>query len=200
VEQLRLSRRRIALSSDADRRGLERELHDGAQQQLVALAVNLQLARDLLDTDPVAAKSCLDDIGADVQQVVNSATTLAQRIYPPLLEAGGLAAALRAAAVSTGVRARIDVSGVSDYPPAVAGAVYFCCLEVLELAGEGARVDIEVTSADGELRFDVSVDHLSATATFDAALDRVEALSGRLGIDSNTGQGVRISGSLPLER
>ena len=200
VEELRASRERIVLAADADRRSIERELHDGPQQQLVALAISLQLARNLLDTDPVAARALLDEMAADVQRAVDATATLAQRIYPPLLDAGGLGAALRAAAVSTGVQARIDVSGVSAFPPAVAGAVYFCCLEVLELAGEGARADIEVRIADGDLLFDVSLGQLSATGTFDAALGRVEALGGRLAVDSSTGCGVRVSGSLPVAR
>ena len=200
VEELRASRKRIVLASDADRRSIERELHDGPQQQLVALSVSLQLARALLDTDPVAAKALLDEMGGDVQRAADATAMLAQRIYPPLLEAGGLAAALRAAAVSTGVRARIEVSGISDCPPAVAGAVYFCCLDVLELAGEGALAAIQVRRIRGELLFDVAVDRLPATATFDAALDRVEALGGRVEVDASTEDGVRISGALPLAR
>jgi signal transduction histidine kinase len=198
VEELRASRERIVLASDAERRGIERELHDGPQQQLVAHSVTLQLARDLLETDPAAAKALLDELALEVQRAVDATAMLAQRIYPPLLEAGGLAAALRAAAVRTVVRARIEVSGSSDCPPAVAGAVYFCCLDALELAGEGAPAAIQVRRIRGELLFDVAVDRLPATATFDAALDRVEALGGRVEVDASTEHGVRISGALPL--
>ena len=103
VEELRASRERLVLAADAERRSIERELHDGPQQHLVALAVNLQLARRLADADPAAAKLLLEEMGRDVRQALDETGKLAHRIYPPLLEAGGLAAALRSAAVAVGV-------------------------------------------------------------------------------------------------
>ena len=139
--ELRASRERLAVAHDADRRRIERELHDGPQQHLVALAVNLQLARDLMDADPLAAKALLEDMGREVQLALEETGKLAHRIYPPLLEAGGLGAALRAAAVSAGVPTRIEVETETRYPPEIAGAVYFCCLEVLERAGERCASD-----------------------------------------------------------
>jgi signal transduction histidine kinase len=203
VGELRASRERLVLAADADRRKIERDLHDGPQQQLVALAVNLQLARQLADSDPAAAKALLDEMGRDVQQALDETGKLAHRIYPPLLEAGGLAPALRAAAVSVGVPTRIEVAAGAGYLPEVAGAVYFCCLEVLELAGEGAQVTITVQDEEGAIVFEVVEGGSAATISegaFDRLRDRVEALGGELTVRSEPGQGTRLSGSLPLSR
>jgi len=202
---LRASRERLVLAADADRRRIERELHDGPQQHLVALAVNLQLARQLADADPAAAKALLDEMGRDVQQALDETGKLAHRIYPPLLEAGGLAAALRAAAVSTGVRTRIEVTAAAGYSNEVAGAVYFCCLEVLERAGDGARATVTVRDEEGALVFEVVEEGAGSAATasgsvLDRLRDRVEALGGQLTIQAEPGHGIRVSGSLPLSR
>ena len=132
------------LAADADRRGIERELHDGPQQQLVALAVNLQHARRLVDADPAAAGALLEEMRRDVQEALDEARVLAHRIYPPLLEAGGLGAALRSAAASAGYPTRVQVAAGVAYPPEVAGAVYFCCVEALERMGAGASTTVTV--------------------------------------------------------
>ncbi len=200
---MRASRERIVLAADADRRRFERELHDGPQQHLVALSVNLQLAHDLVETDPAAAHALLVELERDVRQALDETAQLAQRIYPPLLEAGGLGAALRSAAVSAGVRASIDVPAGATYPPEVAGTVYLCWLEALERAGTGARATIAVRADKEGLVFELGTD--AAHAQMDAAgldwlRDRVDALGGRLTLTSEPGGGARVSGSLPLSR
>jgi len=205
VEELRASRERLVLAADSDRRRIEHDLHDGPQQQLVALAVNLQLARELTDDDPTAAKALLDEMGRDVQQALEETGKLAHRIYPPLLEAGGLAAAVRAAAASAGVRIHIEVTAGTGCPPEVAGVVYFCCLEVLERAGDGAQATVSVREEEGALVFEIAEDGAGSrpTASGEAlgrSRDRVEALGGRLTIESEHGRGIRVSGSLPLSR
>lgn len=200
VEELRASRERLAVAHDADRRSIERELHDGSQQHLVALAVNLQRARDLVDADPIAAHALLEDMGREVQLALEETGKLAYRIYPPLLEAGGLRVALRAAAVSAGVSASIEVETETRYPPEIAGAVYFCCLEVLERAGEGARATIDVRVEDDAVLFKV-VDHSTGPGSALGHVgDSVEALGGRVTLESEPGGGTRVSGSLPLPR
>ena len=103
---------------------IERELHERVQQNLVALAVNVQLADLAVEADPAAAKTLLTELARDVQQTLDETAQLAQRIYPPLLEAGGLAAALRAAAGSAGVRASLEVAAGTRYAPEIAGVVY----------------------------------------------------------------------------
>jgi signal transduction histidine kinase len=205
VEELRASRERLVLAADADRRRIERDLHDGPQQHLVALAANLELARRLADADPAAAKALLDEMGRDVQQALDETGKLAHRIYPPLLEAGGLAVALRTAAMSVGVPTRIEVTPRAGYPPEVAGAVYFSCLEVLERAGTGARATITVQDEQRALAFEVVEDGAGSAATAfdelpDRLRDRVEALGGQLTLQSEPGGGIRVSGSLPLSR
>ena len=205
VGNLRASRERLVLAADAERRRLERDLHDGLQQHLVALAVNLELARRLADSDPSAAKALIDEMGHDVQLAADETAKLAHRIYPPLLEAGGLAAALRAAAVSVGVPTRIEVAEGASYPPEVAGAVYFCCLDLLERAGDGAQATVTIRDEENALVFDVVADGpASAPTTSGWALglfrDRVEALGGQLTIRSQPVRGTRLSGSLPLSR
>jgi signal transduction histidine kinase len=205
VGELRASRERLVLAADADRRRIERDLHDGPQQHLIALAVNLQLARQLADADPAAAKALLDEMGRDLEQALDETGKLAHRIYPPLLEAGGLGAALRAAAASTGVPTGIEVSAGADYPPEVAGAVYFCCLGVLEHAGDGARATIKVWVDDGQLVFEVVEAGADPVASDSGSVlgelrDRVDALGGELTVRSDPGHGTRVSGSLPLSR
>lgn len=199
VTELRASRERLVLAADAERRTIERDLHDGPQQHLVALAANIQLASGLMETDPGSAKALLDEMGRDVRRALDEAAKLAHRIYPPLLEAGGLAAALRAAANSLGVPTRVQVARGAGYPQEVAGTVYFCCLDVLEHAGEGAHATIEVRDEDAVLVFEAAVDEGSGGGEARQHLrDRVEALGGRLTVSSTAGGGTRVSGSLPL--
>jgi signal transduction histidine kinase len=159
----------------------------------------------LADANPAAAKALLEEMGRNVQQALDEAGKLAHRIYPPLLEAGGLGAALRAAAAGSGVPARIEVAAGANYPLEVAGAVYFCCLDVLERAGDGARAKVKVWAEEGAVvfeAFEVGADS-AAPASGDVLgrlRDRVEALGGKLTVLSEPGHGTRVSGSLPLSR
>jgi signal transduction histidine kinase len=198
VAELRASRRRLVLAADADRRMIERELHEGVQQHLVALAVNLQLAEQSADADPAAARALLAEMARDVHDALDETAELARRIYPPLLEAGGLAAALRSAAGATGIRASLEVRGGASYPPEVAAAVYWCCLEAFEHAGAGARATVTVRDEDGAVAFEVVEDGSGSGAGLDRLRDRVEALGGRVTIRSEPGGGTHVAGSLPL--
>jgi signal transduction histidine kinase len=200
IAGLRASRNRLALAHDAERRRIERDLHSGVQQHLVALAANLQLAAGLLDADTAAAKTLLEEMGRDVQQALDETGKLAHRIYPPLLEAGGLAAALRSAAVSANAPTRIDVEAGATYPPEVAAAVYFSCLEVLEHASPGAPAAVTVRDEGETLAFEVVADCAKADAELLQLHDRVEALGGRLTIRSESDGRTRVGGSLPRAR
>jgi signal transduction histidine kinase len=198
LSELRASRERLVLAADADRRGIERELHRGLQQHLVALAVRLQLAESALDSDdPVAAKALLEEMSRDVQDAVDEAARLAQRIYAPGLELG-LGAALRSAAVSAGVAASVELSAGSSYAPEVLHTVYRCWLEALERSGHMPPA-ISVREDDGELTFEVVRDARSE-AGVDALRDRVEALGGTMTVRPERGDAVRITASLPLTR
>jgi signal transduction histidine kinase len=206
VAELRASRTRLVVAADADRRRIERDLHEIVRQQLVALAVNLQRTGSSVDADPTAAKELLEEMTRDVQQALDETAQLAERVYPALLNADGLAAALRSAVAGAGIRASVDVQPGANYPPEVAGRVYLCCLQALERVGAGVPVTVTVREAEGALRFEVVEDVARSTvvAGSDAALDRlrdrVEALGGRLTIRSERGRGIRVSGSLPFRR
>ena len=145
VVELRASRERLVLAADADRQRLERDLHEGVQQHLVALAVNVQLAESLLESDSLGATKLLKEMGRDVQKALDEAAQLAQRIHAPLLERGGFAAALRSAAVSAGIPASVDVSASSSYPPEIAHTVYLSWLAALEQGAHGDTSDPEGT-------------------------------------------------------
>ena len=185
---------RLVLAADADRRALERELHEGVQQHLVALALSLQLARQAVDSEPDAVKALLDDLRRDVQQATDDAALLAQRIYPATLELGGLAALLRAAANSAGVSATVDVDGDSSYPPEIGMTLYLCWLALLARGRDDGAVTITVRRSETGLAFEL-VGNVVSDGELAALQDRVEALGGRLTIEP----GARLSGSLPLE-
>ena len=183
VDDLHASRARLVAAADAERRALERQLHDSVQQQLVALVVNLQLARGLCVTDPTAA-------GA-------------------LLEAG-LVAVLRGAAVDAGVVARVEAEAAPRCRPEVTTTVYFCCVEALRNvalhAGAGAKATVSVRIEREALVFEIADDGcgFAHTGQPEGGLrrigDRVEALGGQFAVDSRSGHGTRVSGSLPLTR
>lgn len=196
--ELRASRERLALAIDAERRSIERALHDGVQQQLVGLAADLELAAAAMDSDPSAAKKLLSDVRRDARRLLEETQALAHRIYPPLLEAGGLIAALRTAAATANVAVQTDVAGAA-YPPEIAGAVYFSCVDVLEGAGRGARVAIAVRDEGRAVAFEIVADG-EVDLDRPRLCDRVEALGGRVTIRSGSGDQTRVAGSLPLAR
>jgi signal transduction histidine kinase len=197
VDDLRASRARIVLAADADRRSIEAELHENVQQHLVALAVKLQLAGPLVDTDPPAARTILEEMQRDVQEALDEAARLSQRIYPQLLEAGGLAAALRSAAVSAGVPASVKVTAGSAHAPEMLTTLYFCWLEVLEHSAGNERATATVKEEQGTLTFEFAGAG-DGTAGLEGLRDRVEALGGRLTFDPDAEDATYVSGSLPV--
>jgi signal transduction histidine kinase len=160
-----------------------------------------------VEANPAAAKALLEEMERDVQHALDDAARLAERIYAPLLEAGGLAAALRSAAVSAGVPASVDVAAGSAYAPEILRTIYLCWLEALENAGGEARATVTVREEDGALTFEfVEAGASSAPAasesgsSLDRLRDRVEALGGRLTVESDAGRSTRVYGTLPLTR
>jgi signal transduction histidine kinase len=198
IEELRASRKRLALVADAERRGIERALHEGVQQDLVGLAANLEVAAGSMDSDPAAAKAILDELQREASRALTEVQELAVRIFPPLLEAGGLVPELRAAASRAGVPARIAVDAKAVAPPALAGAVYFCALDVFERAPTGTQIVVSVRGEEGALAFEV-VAECDLGAERHAPHDRVEALGGRVTI-ALEGDRTTVTGSLPLPR
>jgi signal transduction histidine kinase len=207
VAELHASRARLVAAADAHCRTIERDLHDGAHQQLVALAVKLQLAGQLAESNPAAAKELLEEMENDVQQALDDAARLAHRIFPPLPEAGGLAAALRSAAVIAGIPATVDVKTGSTYAPEILRTVYMCWVETLEHAGSAARTTATVREVNGALTFEFveagarsAADADEWSTRLDGLRDRVEALGGRLTVESDAERGTYLSGALPVSR
>ena len=183
--------KRLVLAADAERRAIERELHGGLHQYLVALATTVQLARRAADSDPAAVDALLEELEGDVRRALDEAALLAQRIYPATLELGGLAALLRSAAVQAGVPASVEVSAGSSYAPEVAMTVYLCWLAALASRTAEGKVSINASEAESTLRFELAAEDLGAE--FERLRDRVEALGGSLTLEPG-----RLSGSLPL--
>lgn len=197
VAELRASRRRLAMGSNAERRTIERELHEGVQQLLVALAANVELAAASVDGDPASAKELLAEIAEDAREALEAARKLAERIYPPLLEAGGLVATLRAAAARADVPTTINVAPGTTCPLEIASAVYFCFVEVLERTAAGTTVAISVRNEKGAVAFEIVAEgDLNAERL--PLRDRIEALGGGLTITKGSGGEISVAGSLPL--
>lgn len=208
AEALRESRARIVASGDAERRRVERNLHDGAQQHLVAMAVNLRLARDVIAEDPKEAAEMLDQLARDVKDTIQELRELAHGIYPPLLADSGLGEALRAAGSRSPLPVSVTAEGIARYSAEVEAAVYFCCLEALQNAAKhaaGARVQVRVWAESGGLLFSVSDDGPGFDADsarkghgFVNMADRLGAIGGTVRWESQPGHGARILGALPL--
>lgn len=200
VAALRRSRRRLAEAGYADRRAIERDLHDGVQQHLVALAVNLQRLAGLVDRDPVAAKALLDEMVVHVRVALDESADLAQTIHPPQLDARGFASAIRSAAQRAGVTVLVDSSAGAGYPPEIAAAVYWSCVEALSLASLGSQAAVTVIDADGALTFEIAIAGHLADSRLEHLRDRIEALDGRVSVDNRQDGGSRVHGWLPFSR
>lgn len=206
LDELRASRQRLVAAGDEARRRLERNLHDGAQQQLVALKVRLSLAeRMLAKGKPVDA--LLAQLRSDTDEAIENLRDLARGIYPPLLAAEGLVVALRGQARKAAVPVEVDAEGIGRYDQGVEAAVYFCCLEALQNVAKYA----DATSARICLRG--GADSVSFTVTDDGdgfdptatpmgaglvnMTDRVDALGGTVSLHSERGRGTTLSGRIP---
>ncbi len=210
-QELVASRRRIVTAADESRRQIERNLHDGAQQHLVALAVKVGLVKQLIDADRATADEMLDQLRGDVQDTLEELRELAHGIYPPLLRDRGLAAALQAAANRSALPAELVVGdGVTRHEPETEAAVYFCCLEAMQNAGkhagDDAHLTITVDQDDAELSFEVADDGpgfdvatVAGGHGFVNMRDRLGAIGGTLVVDSVPGAGARIRGRIPLD-
>ncbi len=196
VEELRASRMRVALASDEERRSIENDLHNGVQQELVGLAANLDRLAAAVEADPVAAKRLLAEMRDDVQRAMEETRALAHRIYPPLLEAGGLGSAIRWIAAAATIPIRIDVAAAKDCPKEVAAAVYFCCQGMIDRVAPGTPVGVSVRRGDGVLTFEVVAE--GDVETDGLVSDRVAVLGGDVTIRREPGPQTRVIGSLPL--
>jgi signal transduction histidine kinase len=210
VDELRASRQRIVTAADAERRRVERDLHDGAQQHLMLLRLKLRSARLLVTSDDGAAvRAALEDLDAELDRALGQLRNLAHGLYPVELEHQGLSAALQQAAAQATVPVRVDVSATARYPTEIEAAVYFCCLEALQNvakhAGDGVRAAVSIRADGEELLFEISDDGRGfdpgpplPTSGIQNMIDRIGALGGELTIRSVPGTGTTITGRLPI--
>lgn len=208
VEDLRASRQRIVAAQDQERRKLERDLHDGAQQQLVALALKANLARALVGRDERKEGELLDQLKADAQDALENLRDLARGIYPPLLADQGLVAAITAQARKSAVPVTLEADGIGRFAQDVEAAVYFCTLEALQNVAKYANASgatVQLRRGDGHLDFEVRDDGVGfdpgakryGTGTQGMA-DRLAALGGELRVTSAPGAGTTVAGRVPV--
>jgi signal transduction histidine kinase len=206
IEELRASRQRLVAAQDEERRKIERNLHDGAQQQLVALQVKLRLAGQLLDRDAPEAPGTIAGLQQDAVSALEDLRDLARGIYPPLLADKGLAAALEAQARKAAVPVQVDADGLGRYTRDVESAVYFCVLECLQNIAKHAEASsaaVSLAQHDGRLEFAVTDDGrgFDPEATgygtgLQGIADRVDAIGGALAVRSTPGLGTTITGHI----
>jgi signal transduction histidine kinase len=208
IEELRASRRRIVAAQDERAKKLERDIHDGAQQQLVALAVKQRLAASLIGKDDQALRTMLEGLQAETTEALDNLRDLARGIYPPLLADKGLAEALTAQARKASIPVHVESDGIGRYPQEIESALYFCCLEALQNVAKYAnasRVDVRLSESADELTFEVKDDGQgfdASTAKRGSGLqgmaDRLEAVGGSLEVSSSTGTGTTVTGRVPV--
>ena len=208
VEELRESRRRLVAAQDHERRKLERNIHDGAQQQLVALAVKARLARQFVARDPAKTEEMLGQIEAETQTALDDLRDLARGIYPPLLADKGLGSALDAQARKAPFPVRVDADGVGRLPQDVEAAVYFSCLEALQNVAKYAAASeatITITRSPTVLTFAVTDDGrgfdptaMASGGGLEGLGDRLAAIGGTFDLRTAPGAGTTISGTVPI--
>jgi signal transduction histidine kinase len=209
VEELRASQRRIVAAQDHERRRIERNIHDGAQQQLVALTVKMRLAQSSAEKDPAKTAAMLAVMQRETQTALEDLRDLARGIYPPLLADQGLSAALEAQARKSPVPVEVAPDGIGRYTQEVEAAVYFSVLEALQNVSKYAkasRATVRLSDEDGHLRFEVGddgvgfdPDSVGTGMGIQGMTDRVAALEGTLTVRSSPGEGTTVSGRIPVE-
>jgi signal transduction histidine kinase len=208
LEELRASRQRLVAAQDEERRKIERNLHDGVQQQLVALNVQLGLLARISERDPSKTGEMAEQLQTHASQALDDLRDLARGIYPPLLADKGLGAALESQARRAAVPVSVEADGVGRYSQPVEAAVYFCTLEALNNVAKYAgasRATVTLEQRNGSLRFTVTDDgagfdvHRTSYGTgLQGMADRLDAIGGTLQVTSRPGTGTSVSGSVPI--
>jgi signal transduction histidine kinase len=209
IRELRASRARIVAAADSERRRIERDLHDGAQQHLVGLCIHLELAAEAAEQDHPADAAEFRRLVGEVEQALEEIRSLTHGIYPAMLLEGGLEVAVRSAARRSPIPATVEAKDLGEYPDEIIAAVYFCCAEALQNVAKHARearsVRIALREANRVLSFSVADDGpglVESEARVGAGMlnmrDRMATVGGKLTVQSRPGQGTRISGRIPL--
>jgi len=208
IAQLRTSRQRLVTAQDEERRKLERNLHDGAQQQIVALTMKLGLLERLVERDPAQARSIAGQLQQDATEALEELRDLARGIYPPLLADRGLIAALQSQARKSAVPVTVKGDGIGRYAREAEAAVYFSCLEALQNVlkyASASRATVSLSDGEGALRFNVTDDGVgfdTTTSSYGTGLqgiaDRLAALDGSIEVRSTAGVGTTVEGILPV--
>jgi signal transduction histidine kinase len=206
IEELRASRRRIVTAQDERAKQLERNLHDGAQQQLVALGVQLSLASRVAARESPEMAETLEGLREQATDALENLRDLARGIYPPLLADQGLVVALEAQARKAALPVEVEGNGIGRYPPEVEAAIYFCCLEALQNVAKYASAStarLRLADQDGTVSFAVTDDGTgfdpARTALGTGLLgmkDRLEAVGGVLTVESVPGAGTTVGGAI----
>jgi signal transduction histidine kinase len=210
LREVQESRARIQSSADDERRRIEHDLHDGAQQRLVALRIKLELAAESAAGGNGHSAELLRGLGVEVDEALDEVRSLARGIYPAPLADRGLTEALRAVALRGALPTTVLAAGVRRYSRQVESAAYFCCLEAMQNAAKHARdasAVVVALSDNGSLRFEVRDDGagfdeqlVTSGMGFTSMRDRVEAVGGELEVRSRPGHGTTVSASIPLDR
>jgi signal transduction histidine kinase len=208
LDELQASRQRLVTAQDTERRRLERNLHDGAQQNLIALKLKIALLKNLAATDPPRAQAALDELTGDANEAIETLRELARGLYPPILAQDGLLAAVEAQARRTPLPVEVVGGPLPRYSQETEAGVYFCVLEALQnmvkhASATKAMVSIELR--DGRLAFSVTDDgrgldpeRARSGSGMQNMRDRIEVLGGELQVESSPGGGTRVTGSIPV--
>lgn len=207
-EDLKASRQRILTAQDAERRRLERDIHDGAQQHLIALSMRLRQAEDLTEKDPQEARELLAELREEAGEALDTLRDLARGIYPPVLADKGLMQALNAHARRTSAPVKIVAQDIGRSNSDTEAAVYFCCLEAIQNAvkhAPGSPVMVTLYEDEGWLTFTVSdhgpgfdeAEHPTGSGLLNMR-DRMAAVGGEVVVMSGRGDGTSITGRVPF--
>jgi signal transduction histidine kinase len=209
LADLQAAQKRLVTAQDEERRRLERNIHDGAQQQLVALTVKARLAGQFAERDPSKALELIAQIEDDTRRALEDLRDLARGIYPPLLADKGLLSALEAQARKSPVATTVQADGIGRFDQDVEAAVYFSCLEALQNVTKYAQAGqaiVRLANGDGHLTFEVRDDGVGFDPRakgigtgLQGMSDRLGALGGELHVTSAPGAGTMVRGSVPIE-
>ena len=208
-EQIKASRERLIMTQDAERSRLERDLHDGAQQHLVALAVNLRLAHTIAGRSPHRAAVVLSEQALAALVAIETLSTLSRGIYPRQLADEGLGAALRSAVAGSAMPVTVDTHGLARLTAPVEAALYFCCMEAVQNAAkhsEAATVSVRVdenryrwqlTVTDDGIGFDQTHAAAASGAGLANMRDRLDAVGGTVQVVSLERTGTTVTAVVP---